>query len=621
MKPFHLPIIFLLFLALPVWILGTWGFMRGDDTQPYLLEAMYRSLQLFALEGGENAPRHIWQWQIARFAAPASMLTVLVAFLHSFILACRHIIAKTFWREHTVVFGLDVVGLAIVHDLRQHRKRVMVIEPDPDHPRCEEARRLGAIVIHGDGRGHDAWLNAAAHRARSVVITTPDDETNIAMTLSVVSLLMMSGDESAAAPSTQTSRPHQQAVKLFRKPTDAALRREQPLIVCPHLVHRETRDLLRDQIVGDARRFIDIRDFSVYELAARELFESYPLDGSGVAPDSPLAAHLIIIGFGRMGRAVLLQALKLGHIANSKPLQVTIFDHHAGAHYELFKGCHPNLDRSAEKLPSIAKVTCVDGDVVTVPREDELRKIADHSDTLVTVVIAADTDIDSLRIARHLPSTLARGHVRVCVRMRCAGGISQLIRADRRHEAVEPFAPALHAFGELESICTEDRIIDTRQDELARAIHQSYLDRYLPKDDSPRRRQHEPWAALDEDFRDSNRQAADFIPVLLRSCGYDVRRPASGEPVKTPAEQAFTPEEIEVMAKLEHARWYAERYLAGWTHGEQRDDALRRHPHMVPWEKISEEVRQIDRDQVREYIRILRSLNQGDSAEYVVKAR
>ncbi|MCX5769397.1 MAG: RyR domain-containing protein, partial [Candidatus Hydrogenedentes bacterium] len=95
-------------------------------------------------------------------------------------------------------------------------------------------------------------------------------------------------------------------------------------------------------------------------------------------------------------------------------------------------------------------------------------------------------------------------------------------------------------------------------------------------------------------FRDSNRQQADHIPIKLRAI--DCRNAAKnmpGNPVTS-----FSPEDVEMMAKMEHARWNAERFLAGWAVG-PRDLERRTSPYLVAWDDLPEEIRQYDRTTVR----------------------
>lgn len=60
------------------------------------------------------------------------------------------------------------------------------------------------------------------------------------------------------------------------------------------------------------------------------------------------------------------------------------------------------------------------------------------------------------------------------------------------------------------------------------------------------------------------------------------------------------PEELaqlaEVIAKNVHEVWAENRIRQGWTYGEQRNEVARTHPCLVPYEELSEEEKDYDRN-------------------------
>lgn len=69
------------------------------------------------------------------------------------------------------------------------------------------------------------------------------------------------------------------------------------------------------------------------------------------------------------------------------------------------------------------------------------------------------------------------------------------------------------------------------------------------------------------------------------------------------------PEEIlalcEQMARNTHEVWAANRMAEGWTWGPRRDDALRQHPCLVPYEELPEEEKAYDRATSQETLRFI----------------
>jgi ryanodine receptor 2 len=53
---------------------------------------------------------------------------------------------------------------------------------------------------------------------------------------------------------------------------------------------------------------------------------------------------------------------------------------------------------------------------------------------------------------------------------------------------------------------------------------------------------------------------------------------------------------IEQMAKNVHEVWAQNRMEQGWTYGEERNDALKHHPCLIPYEELPESEKEYDRD-------------------------
>lgn len=110
------------------------------------------------------------------------------------------------------------------------------------------------------------------------------------------------------------------------------------------------------------------------------------------------------------------------------------------------------------------------------------------------------------------------------------------------------------------------------------------------------------WVDLRDDLKRSNRAQARHIEEKLRALGLEIEQApgASPKPLK------LSPEQVEQLAEMEHGRWVAERLLAGWRWGEERDHQRKRNPFLVPWRNLPEQIRERDRETVRripEYLR------------------
>lgn len=71
--------------------------------------------------------------------------------------------------------------------------------------------------------------------------------------------------------------------------------------------------------------------------------------------------------------------------------------------------------------------------------------------------------------------------------------------------------------------------------------------------------------------------------------------------------EEFT-ELAEKIAKNVHEVWSTGRMKDGWTYGEERNDAERKHPCLVPYEELTESEKEYDRNTSQETLRLIMKL-------------
>ena len=142
-----------------------------------------------------------------------------------------------------------------------------------------------------------------------------------------------------------------------------------------------------------------------------------------------------------------------------------------------------------------------------------------------------------------------------------------------------------------------------RQEALARALHEAYVEQRLAAgDELGSTASLAAWNELPEEFRESSRRNARDVASILGSLGYQVRKARDGK------ESRLTDEDIEAFAEEMHVRWVAEREAEGWRTGPERHDDDRVHPDLVPWDRLPESRREIDRSLVRALPALLRDV-------------
>jgi hypothetical protein len=521
-------------------VLGIWGFLRQADAlglEVPFLDQLYFTLQLAALSyaGPDDAVN--WQLQIARFAAPMLAAGTL---LQSATVVFREQFAR--WRahrarDHIIVCGLDGVGTRLVEALVEDSRRVVAVESSPSSPGVATVTSLGVPVVLGDPTDAAVLLAARVDRARRLVAATPSDGVNVAITAAVRSLGPASG------------RP---ALRCSVRLTDGDL---------AHLLR--SIELVNDDPIR-------VEFFNVHERAAHALVAAHPL----ISDDEARAgqqAHVVIVGLGQFGGAVLVTAAQRWAERDTGALAITVVDRHASGRLRGLVMQHPALASAIDPVSIDLDTEAPSADAVA----DLDTRLLDLPPTLV--VVAFEDESRAWSSGLFIRRRVVRP-VDVVVRTNSDGGLGQQLQTAVRGDANGRVVP----FPVFANACSVSLIEGGVREQLARSIHEDYVARGTGG------LYQRAWDELDEPSRESSRAAADSIIARLAAIGLEL------EPLRRwgAAGEQLTSEQVDQLAADEHTRWKAEREAAGWTWGATRDDGSKKNPLLVDWAELSDEARE-----------------------------
>jgi len=143
-------------------------------------------------------------------------------------------------------------------------------------------------------------------------------------------------------------------------------------------------------------------------------------------------------------------------------------------------------------------------------------------------------------------------------------------------------------------------------EELAEAIHASWPNFKEQPGVNKSAYFNQEWEKLDEVAREDNRAAARRIPAVLALAGLalaglGVSTDAAAEAPSLEELEKHLEHNLERLAEAEHDGWCDFRIRNGWRYDPERDDGEKRHPLLVPYDKLEEHVKDKDRDAVRNY--------------------
>jgi voltage-gated potassium channel Kch len=425
----------------------------------------------------------------------------------------------------------------------------------------KEFEGKGHRVLQIDAATDDALNRADVKRAQYLVAVMDDDGDNIAVA--------------------------QRAREITGKPQQ----------VFVHVARPDLRALLRHQRIlqweeGKPR----IRLFDIYENTARLLLRDHYLDYKPIEKNDGRVVQLVVIGSGRMGEAVLTRAVMVGHYANLKPLQVKVVDLQALHKERLFR------DRY-DQLREICDAEFIASNAEDPSTWHQVAQWCADPKTISTVVIALDQNVLGLSLALSLRKHLDRLHQEeVPIRVRLP-----------EQSNLKDLPGKITAFGSICEACAYENVAGAKLDAMAETAHTIYL-KYQDETNSAPSPSRRKWEELDDELQDSNRQMADHISVKLRVLDpdYYIDFGGSGEGKRVTfqkiEELLAEPSTIELLAKMEHQRWRAERLLAGWAqHWERpKDPTERKSSYRVPWEKLDHNIQEIDLHFVRRLPKVVK---------------
>lgn len=551
--------------ALTSLFLGCAGFYKHSITTGETaasLSTLYRALQLFIMQSGDVSSPLSWELEVSRFSAPFTAGYTAIRGLLVLFREQVYLMRLGFYTRHVVLCGLGRGGYNLALDLLKRGIRVVVIEKDADNPSINNLRNRGGIVIIGEAIDSLILQTARLNKASRVICFLDRDDDNIELALLIDRMLGVKVSREFIACSIHVSN-----YRLFK-------------LLCARYS------------AGAVFSNLAAVPFNINEISARSYFKNNPLD-SYLNRDRDIQYHLVVIGFGQTGEAITLQAAKTCHYTGSRRFKITVIDSLAAYKEKVFIDEFPNISHVCDI--SFVQLSVTDPGFT----ECSFTRICTDARVITRVIICLnDTEIN-LETAFSMQRSLQGSDAEIFIRISEEYGLKSLLENSKN------VYPGISTFADYKTICSSEAILNHSLDFIAETIHNDYVQTQKEKgmtlDDNSYLCS---WDELPEHVRDSNRQQADHIEIKLRAANCVL----TANPSDT---IQLNPDEIEILSMIEHKRWCAERFLAGWVYGEVRDNTRKVHPDLLPWESISEEVREKDREAVRNIIDLVRLAGKG----------
>jgi voltage-gated potassium channel Kch len=549
---------------------GLWMYESVEDPPVNLGNVIYHTLQMFILHTPHFKNHINWAMEIGRWMAASVFMMSVFFFIFKLFKDEVRLIGLGFYRHHVIICGLGKIGLRLAYQFKKQGYHVVAIETRSQTEALRKADSIGIPVIIGDAKKEKYLRRARFRRASHVFAVTSDDNTNISIAFMLNDLFFK------LHPKKMQGKPDHETTKCWLFILDQKIRRE----IEYHYLLQEKNPLYE----------INIRGMDIFTLSARKAHETFYLDYIPIKEKSNTEVLFIVAGFDQMGEAMILQALKVGHYANEHPIRIAIIDSDAENKWADFIRRHP-VDKSFCTADIL--VVSIPDDPGYLDKLAELSLSENSKNKIITYAFCYEnkqsrdeTDIadDNLNfvLASRLAKLVKEQKLRILFYQDSNRGFAMIFPSDN---SIKTDGVQIIPFGMIEDTVYIDDLLNEKQDLLAIQINKHYLKNLPANIGRPESDFDNSWNELSEDSKDSSRQSADHIPVKMRAIGTVVSDLQQNKDPITDMSKW-----IDLLSKIEHNRWFAEKTLAGWVptkdKGGKKDPVKKEHPDLVPWKDL-----------------------------------
>lgn len=562
-----------IFIAILGFILGYIGYYKkslGVSEVPDPSNIIFQVIKLYIFQNDVLPPNPV-ELEIAKFLCPFSLIYSVLQVIIPLFQENLNLFRLEFFKNHTIVCGLNKWTIQLLTDLRREEKHIVVIEKNADNELNSKAQELGVILLNGNFADYYMLNRANVCKAKYLIVFTEDDTKNMEIAINTKKFI------------ERRKKMGRRKIRCFIHIRDRFL--------CDSFCNHD--------IFEGTYKNIEMNLFNIYENDARVLFLSYPFDAKIDPNVEGERVHLLIIGFSHLGESVALQAAKMGHYANDKGIILTILDKNAQELEKNFLSRYPGLHEIKSLGKDYFDITFKNSNLENFEELERNIKDINEYQRVTAIIVCLEDKTSGIKIGIHLKSSLSSIPIKLYFPIQ--------VYLDENEEifnlpGLKQDSQILTPFGLIRSTCSKEIVLNEKLDEVAMAINEIYNEIQEDKTKTSN------WAELPADFKDSSRYQADHLPIKLRALNVKV--------VKTKGKKrndfrGLTEAEIDLLANMEHNRWCAERWLAGWTCG-KRDNEKKENPLLKPFSKCNEaelKIKEIDREFIRKIDETLKILN------------
>ena len=308
-------------LSVVLGYIGFYQYYESANENADAFHILYLTFQLFVMESGAVDKPELASvfLHIARWLAPAVLAYTLLKTILSVLKHEIYLLQLRNYKNHVIVCGLGTKGQRLADTFHERGEKVVIIEKNAENNLINHYKVRGVIVLIENALDVTSLKKARVEHAKYLITVTENDIVN-------VNILN-----------------HAKEIKS-KKNTN------QYLTCFAHIQDSKLKALLYDhELFYKTYDNFDARIFNIYENAARVALHKYSPDKfCKVVQKTDPQPHILILGYGKLGKAIALQTFRVAHYRNDKKTLVTIIDEKASVCETKLKSRIPSLNEIAD---------------------------------------------------------------------------------------------------------------------------------------------------------------------------------------------------------------------------------------------------------------------------------
>jgi len=547
--------VFVLFLVIVISLFsGIFGFIL-EGSGP--LKSLYHTLQLFVLEADVSYLDKNIFLTIAFFSCPLLTVTAVINLIWYYAKGGINILRISRLKDHIVICGLTRISFLLARDFLKEGKKIVVIDYLEQNPLVQELSKSGVFYIDGDSRNRLKLSHAHISKAKYILVYSPDDNINIEISKTIYQVINEKKDK------VKVSQTH--LVKVFI-----------------HIADYFNLEIFKSYIeaeIDSSNIQIDYHATNLYTKAASKVIDDLSPD-KYVDIKEKDQIEVLIQPLNEMGYALLTEVAHMYHFPNLGKTKIHVVDDDINERKRYLLNKLPMIDQIVDLEFHEKSVFYCGTETQDISRITTLF-LSENADSENLIYskrlrqrffdLTGKLDFPYLGVVLHEDSTIAELFENI---------------------TTEADFLVIRMFNLYSDFSSKKIVIENKEhyDRIAMQIHNLYLDQHLDPNDLIK-----SWDKLTDAQKDFNRYPARHFPIKLRYLGLDPGELQPGTGFNN-SDLNINDSQIEIIGRMEHNRWVAEKLLTGFVKGKHLSDQelqnklkskLKYHKDIRDWEELT----------------------------------